>query len=61
MKFNFRLYTSMIFSIIRKDRLKIVNQIMKKTLFDWINHHFTMYLNKMCLFLNNEYDIVVII
>ena len=61
MKRNFRLYASMILSIKKNDFFKIIDEIMKKTLFDWINHRFTMYLNEMCLFLYDEFDIVVII
>ena len=60
-KLNFRLYTLMIPSIMRKNRFRIVDQVMKKELLDWINHRFIMYLNEIYLFLYNEYDIVVII
>ena len=61
MKSHFYLYASMISSIKRNDSFKIIDEIMKETFLDWINHRFTVYLNEMCLFLYDEFDIVVII
>ena len=34
MKRNFRLYASMVFSVMRKNRFKIVDEVMKKAFFD---------------------------
>ena len=61
MKFNFRLYASIIFSARKNNLLKIIDEVMKKAFFDWINHRLIIYLNEMCLFLYDEFDIVVII
>ena len=61
MKRSFRLYASMILSVMKNDRSKVIDEIMKKAFFDWINQRLTMYLNEMCLFLYDKFDIVVII
>jgi len=56
---NIKLYIFVVVSQYRRDFDKLINKTIKNSLLNYINFRLIVYLDKMCLYLYNEFDIIV--